>query len=134
MSESNLRLSKREPSSVFIRPLPDGKWIASIARKQPTDSNDYVFIVREGKYPVNFYYERYDVMGSRVVELKVCSNRDELLGILEWCGQCRDTILQLWDHDYNKVHDEKLEALYCACAQRRQEIALETMKDFMEGD
>ncbi len=122
---------KKKSGFIFLKPLPDGKWIGYFFPRKRGVPSDYIFIAKEGNYPVTLYYERYDIMGSRVVESHICHNREELLGELEWCGQCRNRIRCLWNHDLDSATDKRLFDLYQACDAKRNEIDPEELAALM---
>lgn len=126
--------SEEKSGGIFLRALSDGKWIAYFCPKKHGVKSDYIFLTEEGRYPVTLYYERYDVMGSKVVEAHVSHTQQDLLDMLGWCGQCRCRILELWQHRLNNASDQKLFELYDACDKRRYEIAQEDIHAFMEED
>ena len=129
-----LKSIKKQPSKIYMRALPDGKWTAYVCPQKHAEKLGYIFITDEGSYPVNLYYARYDIMGSKVVEMRVCYNRRELLEMLDWCGKCRTRILKLWEHDLDHASDPKLFELYRACGKREYELMQEDIEAFLEGE
>ncbi len=83
----------------------------------------------EKEYPVEMYYARTDLNGSRVVESDVCSDRASLLESLNWLGACGFVPLQFWDFDINQVTDERIVKAFNDGLHRRYEAAREDMEE-----
>lgn len=96
--------------SVFLHLEDDASWTAQFAQELPGPG--FVRLCREGVYPVEFYYKRYDMNGSAVFERDVCSNREELQKILSWCGSCHNTVRALWDFDSSQCMDAAIHKLF----------------------
>lgn len=124
--------SEGKSGGIFLRALPDGKWTAYLCPKKHGVKSGYIFLTEEGSYPVTLYYEHYDVMGSKVVEAHVSHTSQDLLGMLETCGQFRCRILELWQHRLSNASDQKLFDLYAACDKRRYELAQEDIEAFTD--
>lgn len=96
--------------SVYLHLEKDATWTAQFAQELPGPG--FVWLCRERTYPVEFYYKRYDMNGSAVFERDVCSNREELLESLSWCGSCHNAVRALWDFDSSQCLDAAIHKLF----------------------
>lgn len=92
--------------SVYLIPGEDDTYRACIAAEPPTE--DAVFLVEEGPYPVEYYYKRNDIMGDLIIDGCTCVDREDLLSCLNWEGKCYHRIRMLWDFDSSYIENEKL--------------------------
>jgi len=118
--------AEQEASAVFLKQEPDASWSACIASSVP--GPEYVKLCDEGAYPVEFYFNRFDLNGSSVTEKDVCQTREELLASLAWAGQCRDTVLSVWDFNIHKNADPAIDKLFSDGFAKRREIVLQEFK------
>lgn len=124
----------KQAGKLYMRGLPDGQWTAYVCPQRHAEKHNYIFLTEEGLYPVNLYYARIDMMGSKVVEMRVCHDQQELLETLDWCGKCRMRILRLWQHDLDQATDPKLFELYAECGKREYELMQEDIEAFLEAN
>lgn len=110
------------PDYIILTPNEDRTWFASVSPEPPSGKS--ARLVQEQSYPVDFYYERTDINGSRVVECDTCNNRDDLLDSLNWLGKCGFSPLKVWDFDSNEFQDETLLQILQDGRQQRAEAVL----------
>ena len=113
----------------------DKIWSANFADHAP--SADAAPFVKEGSYPVELFFARTDVNGSRIVEMDTCNNREALLESLNWCGKCGYSLLELWDFDIDKDkpgYDEALHVINQGVINRFAKIEKELSAMEMEDD
>lgn len=104
-------------NNVYLIPHDDGTYEACISPVAPSEKA--VLLTAEGGYPVECYYRRMDVNGDGIIEVRDCSNREELIHALNSDGQAFHTVRALWGFDsYNStprdvcaVFNNALEAL-----------------------
>ena len=85
---------------VYLVPNTNGTWETVIADIAPAPNA--ASLSAEGSYPVKTYYGRIDLNGSSTVEMEVCHDRDTLIQVLNWIGQCGNPPLSLWNYDHEQ--------------------------------
>lgn len=120
--------------NVYLIPGKDATYRACVAPTPPTDNA--IYFVTEGTYPVEYYYHRSDLNGSTVVMLCECANREELITALNWNGECYHIVRSLWDFDLYKMDNEELsklfDAAYCNLMDIIDTVYAEIQKDLEE--
>ena len=91
-------------------------------------------LVKEQSYPVDVYYRRTDINGSEIMECDHCTNRKDLLDILDWCGTAGYVPVSFWDYDIKKGTEPLIMDMFQAGLQRRYEAALEDMDAMLMCD
>lgn len=123
---------RRKMNGLYITAEADHTWSASV---KPQKGSDHRFkLTEEQEYPVNVYYRRTDMNGSSVYEMDICLNREDLLSSLNWIGQCRNTIVSLWDYKAGERTSEELMNIFNDASSHKwkldQEAAAEYLSDF----
>lgn len=109
---------------MYLTLASDSTWSASISATPPSDS--CAPFVKEQSYPVELYFARTDLNGSRVVERDICQDRAQLLSSMNWCGKCGYSILELWDFDIDKPgYDAAAEMIHQGVIRRFNRIEKE---------
>lgn len=82
-----------------------------------------------GDYPVDVYYERRDIMGSREIVRKTAKNEDDLMSLLEFCGACRMRLLQIWDYDHQEQINPAVSKIFYEAECYQAKIAPQELYD-----
>ena len=90
--------------------------------------------MKEQDYPVKVYFERTDMNGSGVMECESCSNRDELLSLLNWIGKAGFVPVECWDFSIEKMDDPIIQNMFQAGLQRRYEEAAKEIDAMLEDN
>ena len=117
--------------NVYLIPGKDASYHAYIASEPPTE--DAVFLVSEGAYPVEYYYHRTDLNGSTIVSACECASREELISALEWNGECYHTIRSLWEFELYEMRNEELCKLFDAAYCRLMDIIDTAHEEMMKA-
>lgn len=120
-------LHHASPCTFMLRPDEDKKWAAYITF--PGMEGDGIKLAEEQSYPVELVIRRTDVNGSSMLDAEQCHNRKELLDSLNWWGQCRFSVVSLWDFDRESSNDPKLDELFSQAYFRRMEIVVKDMDE-----
>lgn len=91
-------------NNVYLIPHHDAAYQACIASQPPTE--DAIFLVAEGTYPVEYYYNRNDSNGCTLTEINECSDRESLIEALNGHGELYHRIRSLWDFEYYETDNE----------------------------
>ena len=113
--------------SVYLLMQKNGTWSAELGYIPP--SENHVRLIAEDVYPVTLYYKRYDLMGSAILDKRTCRTRKGLLDALEWCGNCRNTICQLWSYDIEENDSPELKRFWEELECHRARIVQAAAKD-----
>lgn len=90
----------KKPANIYLFANKDRTWEAFASDDPPKE--DAAFFVREGSYPAELYYVRFDVNGSSVMEKELCQNIKELLETLNWIGKTGGIVSGVWEFDEDK--------------------------------
>lgn len=113
-------------ANIYLIPDKDSTYISCISDDAP--STDAIFLTKEGDYPVEAWHERHDLNSDRLLMKETINNRDELIQYLDFLGQCRHAMLQLWGYDIDKNTSEDSLALFDACYSRKMELIQEDIE------
>jgi hypothetical protein len=127
-------------ANVYLRPFGDRAYRASISdtTTNPTD----IFVVEEGEYPVEVWWTRHDMNMCRLWATETCENREDLIKLLDFLGDCGHTVEKMWAYEDNEFTNEELSNLFDVCYDRKMEqlsAAIDDMwnssaDDFCDGD
>ena len=124
---TDVTTKQNESEKVYLVPNTNGTWETVIAATAPVPNA--ALLSAEGSYPVKMYYGRIDLNGSSTVEMEVCHDRDTLIHVLNWIGQCGNPPLSLWDYDYEQPIEgtlaEILNRSYERGARQRRQALME---------
>ena len=112
-------------SNIYITGGSDSTWkvFASDAFSQ-----NGIKLCTEGEYPVDVLFRRTDINGSVVYDDKTCADQKELLSCLNYIGECRFTLEQVWDFDIDNIKEPVIIDLFNKAYLRRAEIAQAEME------
>ena len=121
--------------TVYLVPNSDDTWTTKVSDTLPVPGA--AALCKEGTYPVDVYYSRMDLNGSRVYEQDICQNREELLQSLNWIGRCGYVPLSVWEYQVEKpmenVLSDILDKAYDRGAKLRQQ-ALSEMEELSDRE
>lgn len=117
-------------NKIFLSLREDNSWTATLAGKQPSAS--HAALVNEGEYPVEVYYQRNDLNGSRALFKDECANSEELLKSLDWIGKGGYTLLTVWDFDIDQPMSTELEIIFEAAYMNRYKQEQITGAEYQE--
>lgn len=100
----------------------------AIASEDP-QKKDVEFLVKEGSYPAELYYVRFDLNGSRVMEREYCQNREELLDTLNWIGEIGGIVSGIWEFDEDKKMSPNLQKIFEDGKERKMEMIFRIVLD-----
>jgi hypothetical protein len=106
-------------ANVYLRPFGDRAYRASIS-DTTTDPTD-IFVVEEGEYPVEVWWTRHDMNMCRLWATETCENREDLIKLLDFLGDCGHTIEKMWAYEDNEFTNEELSNLFDVCYDRKME-------------
>jgi len=106
--------------SVYLTPNNDRTWSASID-SSPSHSNS-VLLTAVKDFPVQVYFSRTDLNGSSVMEAETCSDKNDLLYLMNWIGKCGFLPEEFWDFNIEKVQNQELIAVLSDSQNRRYEM------------
>lgn len=116
---------------VYLIPDEDSTYVSCVSTDAPSD--DAIFLVEEGTYPVEAWHERHDLNMDRLLMREEINNRDELIQYLDFIGAGRHALLNLWDYDINVDASDELLHLFDVCYKRMAELICADMMDACEG-
>jgi hypothetical protein len=110
---------------VYLIPDEDATYVSCVSDDAP--SNDAIFMVEEGPYPVESWYKRHDLNMDSLLMTQEIHSREDLIKHLDFQGKCRNEIVHLWDfytYDNSLV---QLHRLFDKCFDRKVELITEEM-------
>lgn len=119
-------------NNVYLLPFGDRAYHAAIAPEPP--SPDAIFLVEEGRYPVEVTYTRHDMNADMIWAGAECTDREDLTEFLNFLGECGHTIEILWNYNDRHFSTPELTELFNICYARKMEELTAAMEDLYELD
>jgi hypothetical protein len=116
-------------ANIYLIPTEDFTYRAEIGEDRPT--KDAVLLVKERSYPVQLFYIRHDLNMCSELHVSTVNNRDELLSKLNWFGECRNGVNELWDLGKTVGVSGSLNNLFNRCYKRKAELCYEELTSMM---
>ena len=112
--------------NIYLIPKENGAYYAEVAPRKPTE--DAVFLVEEGMYPVQIISRREYSLGYRTWDVNHAYNRAEMIASLNWIGNALCAVHQMWEYDIDRCLADEMLNLFSNCTRKREEIleAVET--------
>ena len=113
-------------NNIYLIPSNNSTYKCCICKDKPSDNA--ILLTSEGVYPVYIMYRRHDLnMCSEIQSVKL-SNQKELLKMIDYLGECRNTIICLWGYNLNDASDEVVE-LFNKCTEIKAELLYQELQD-----
>lgn len=107
--------------NVYLIPGEADTFSAVIANTSPEDG---LLLAEVGTFPVELTVKRSDANGSSELISDWYSDREELLSALNWHGQARNSIIELWYYTVETASNDML-CLFNRLFSRKAKIARE---------
>ena len=121
-------MNKTNSNNVYLIPCGDRAYHSTISETPPTSSA--IFMVAEGSYPVELWWIRHDLNMCRILEMKICESREELVELLDFLGKCGNNVEHLWEYEDRTTSNTEISRLFDVCFERKRE---ETIAAFEEA-
>lgn len=121
--------------NVYLIPCDDRVYHACVSKNAPDPSA--IFMVKEGDYPVGVWWTRHDMNMDRLWATDICENRENLVKLLNFLGECGHVIEELWEYKDSESTNEALSNLFDICYERKMEqlgAAIDEMYADMEDE
>lgn len=122
--------------NVYLILGEDATYTSCVSNDAP--STDAIFFVEEGDYPVDVWWKRHDMNMNSLWANETCENREDLIKLLDFLGECGHVVEELWGYKDSESTNEELSNLFDVCYERKMEqlsAAIDDMwADFDEDD
>ena len=105
--------------NVYLIPYGDRAYRAAIAETSPDPAA--VFLTEGCAYPVEVWWTRHDMNLDRLWASRVCTDREELLELLDFLGDCGHVVEDLWGYNDKMTPTAETTKLFDECYERKME-------------
>lgn len=116
--------------NIYLLPAAESTYAPCCAEE--IASGNAVFLAKEGTYPTALMYRRHDLNLSSILEEVMIADRNALIDELQFLGQCRNSIVQLWAYSSENMTPEQTE-LFNLCYAKKAELIREEMLEACDG-
>lgn len=127
-----LKIGDDNMANVYLFPHGDREYHACIAENPAEESA--ILMVEEGSYPVEVWWTRHDMNMDRLWASEVCENREDLVKLLDFLGECGHVIEELWTYKDKESTNEALAHLFDICYERKMEQLRAAIDDMWAWD
>jgi hypothetical protein len=113
-------VTNMKKEKVYLIPKENGGYYAEVAPRKPTE--DAVFLVEEGMYPVQIISRREYSLGYRTWDVNHAYNRTEMIASLNWIGNALCAVHQMWEYDIDRCLVDEILNLFSNCTRKREEL------------